>query len=298
VRFNSGLRNRKGTVYEGGIRVPCYVRWPAGVKGGRTVAEPLAHIDVTPSVLAACGVKADGPCDGRSFLPLLAGTVDMPARLLFFQWHRGDVPEKGRAFAARGIQYKLVQAAGVQQGAKFKPKLELFDVLNDPFEEKDIAAEKPEVVAQLKREYEAWFDDVTKKGFDPPRIVVGSEKENPVRLSRQDWRGPKAGWTADSVGHWEIKVERAGVYEMTIRSRTEFETWGGSFLFGQRGVTFQGRPGPGGHGGGKPDTQTSVTLRNELPAGDVQVEARVKLDDKERGADYVELKYLCPPEKK
>jgi arylsulfatase A-like enzyme len=298
VRFNGGLRNRKGTVYEGGIRVPCYLRWPAGVKGGRSVDDPLAHIDVTPSVLAACGVKADGPFDGRSFLPLLAGNADTPVRTLFFQWHRGDVPEKGRAFAARGLQYKLVQAAGVQEGAKFKPKLELFDVRNDPFEEKDLAAEKPEVVADLKRQYEAWFDDVTKKGFDPPRIVVGSEKENPVRLSRQDWRGPKAGWTPDSGGHWDVKIERAGVYELTIRSRTEFEKGSMSFDYTGGGESFLGRPGPGSQGGEKPSTRTALTHQKELPAGNVRVEARVTLNGKERGADYVELKYIGPPEKK
>jgi arylsulfatase A-like enzyme len=299
VRFNSGLRNRKGTVYEGGIRVPCYVRWPAAVRGGRAIDTPLAHIDVTPTVLQACGVKADVPFDGRTFLFYLTeGPINRLDRTLFFQWHRGDVPEKGRAFAARGPRYKLVQAAGVQQGAKFKPKLELFDLQNDPFEQKDIAAEKPEVVAQLKKEYEAWFDDVTKKGFDPPRIVVGSEKENPVRLSRQDWRGEKAGWNPDSVGHWLIRVERAGLYEMTIRSRTEFESWQASVSYDSRGRGFQVAQASKPTDGGKPSTKTQSAHIVELDAGDVQLAVTVKLNGKERGADYVELKYLGPSRSK
>ena len=75
----------------------------------------------------------------------------------------------------------------------------MFDLSSDPFEEKDLAADKPEELAALKKGYEAWFADVTKKGFLPPNIVIGSEKENPVRLSRQDWRGPKAGWTPESI---------------------------------------------------------------------------------------------------
>src|SRR5207253_2093619 len=120
-------------------------------------------------------------------------------------------------FAARGPRFKLVQANGVQPNAKWTPKFELFDIENDPFEMKDLAAEKPDEVTQLKREYEAWFADVTRRGFDPPRIVIGSEKENPVWLTRQDMRGPKAGWAADAEGYWEVKIERAGRYELTLR---------------------------------------------------------------------------------
>src|SRR5207248_617057 len=68
ARFNAGLRDRKGTVYEGGIRVPCYVRWPGKVKPGRVVEQPAAHIDLTPTLLGLCGVErgAKGPMfDGR-----------------------------------------------------------------------------------------------------------------------------------------------------------------------------------------------------------------------------------------
>ena len=105
-----------------------------------------------------------------------------------------------------------MQSNGVPLGAKWQPKFELFDIVADPFEEKDLAAEKPEEVEKLKKEYEAWFADVTKKGFAPPRIIVGSEKENPVRLSRQDWRGPKAAWTPESGGALggDDRARRAG----------------------------------------------------------------------------------------
>ena len=187
VRWNGGLRDRKTTVYEGGIRVPCYVRWSAKVKAGQ-VETPLAHIDVTPTLLAACGVVSNTALDGKSFLGLLQGKTEWSGRTLFFQWHRGDEPEKYRAFAARGPQYKLVQANGTAPGPKWTPKYELFELQTDPFEEKDLAQDKPEEVAKLKKQYEAWFADVTKKGFTPPRIIIGSEKENPVRLSRQDRR--------------------------------------------------------------------------------------------------------------
>jgi arylsulfatase/arylsulfatase A len=222
VRWNAGLRNRKGTVYEGGIRVPFFIRWTGSIPEGKKLNAPAAHIDITPTILGLVNVGAPDvvQMDGRSLVPLLIGRrSDWPARTLFFQWHRGDVPELGRAFAARGPRFKLVQAASVGPG-KYKPKEELFDLANDPFEEKDLAGEHPEIVRDLRAKYEAWFADVkSTRNFEGPRIHVGSDMEPVTVLTRQDWRGPKAGWTPTSEGHWDVLVERAGSYRATV----EFE---------------------------------------------------------------------------
>ena len=219
VRWNAGLRNRKGTVYDGGIRVPFYVRWKGELAAGRKVNTPAAHIDITPTILEACGVPAPKKValDGRSVLPLLkGGKVDWPDRHLFFQWHRGDVPELERACAVRGPRYKLVQAAGVQVG-KYTPKFELFDIDNDPFEQKDLAPDKPDLVREYRERHADWYREVkSNRNFAGPRMRLGSDKENPSVLTRQDWRGPKAGWTPESEGHWDVTVDRAGTYRVTI----------------------------------------------------------------------------------
>lgn len=286
VRWNAGLRDRKTTVYEGGIRVPCYVRWPAQVKAGNVIDTPLAHIDITPTLLAACGFAGNATFDGRSFDRMLTNTPgNWPGRTLFFQWHRGDVPEQYRGFAARGHQYKLVQANGTNPGAKWTPKYELFDIAADPFEEKDIAADKPEEVAQLKREYETWFADVTKKGFTPPKIAVGSEKENPVRLSRQDWRGEKAGWNADSVGHWEVKIEREGNYKITAYAPGEIAEC--SYFGCGVGHLLKFPAG----------TKDKVTFEENLYAREGNITVLMKQGDKARGAHHVEFEYLGPAKK-
>lgn len=225
TRFNSGLRNRKGTVYDGGIRVPCYVRWPAKLKGGTVIDTPLAHVDITPTLLEMTGAKPakEVKFDGVSFLPLLTGEKKgLPERTLFLQWHRGDEPEKYRSFAAIGPKYKLVQAVGSWDAKNPKPKFELFDIPADEFEQTDLAEKLPEEVARLKKEYEGWFADVTKLGFAPPRIPLGTKAEPTVRLTRQDWRGPNAGWTATSVGHWVIEPTADGDYEVVVRSRQTF----------------------------------------------------------------------------
>jgi arylsulfatase A-like enzyme len=220
VRYVGGMRGRKGSVYDGGIRVPCFVRWPGALAEGREVDRIAAHIDLALTVLDACGVaRPEGVAfDGVSLWPLLTGRVapdDWPPRTLFFQWHRGDVPQKFRAFAAREPRYKLVRAEGPT--APNPLTSELFDMEADPSERVDVAAEHPEVVERLKRAYSDWFDDVSRtRGFDPPRILLGSPRENPTTLTRQDWRGPRAGWEADSLGHWEVQVDRPGRYRLTL----------------------------------------------------------------------------------
>ena len=199
--------------------MPFYVRWKGHTGDGMKVDTPAAHIDIAPTLLDVCGVRAPKgvAMDGHSLLPLLTGArSDWPDRTLFFQWHRGDVPELGRAFAARGPRYKLVQAAGVAPG-KYTPKQELFDLANDPFEEKDVAGDHPEIVHDLRAKYERWFADVkSTRNFAGPRIHVGSDREPLTMLTRQDWRGPKAGWTPTSEGHWDVFVERPGKYRVTL----------------------------------------------------------------------------------
>ena len=219
-RYNAGMFERKGTTYEGGIRVPFYLRWPGHFAPGREVDRVAAHVDVTPTLLDLCGVRRpDGVVlDGTSLRPLLeASAAPWPDRTLFFQWHRGDVPEKYRAFAARSQRYKLVQPAGAGDATGgWVPAFKLYDMSADPLEERDLAGARPDVVASMKAEYDAWFEDVT-RGLPRPRIAIGAPEENPVRLTRQDWRGPRAGWTPSSLGHWDVDVVRAGEYHVTVR---------------------------------------------------------------------------------
>ncbi len=223
ARYNAGMLQRKGNTHEGGIRVPCFVRWPGQFAAGHTVDRIAAHIDLTPTLLEIVGAKkpAAVKLDGVSLLPLLKNeAVSWPDRTLFFQWHRGDVPELYRAFAARSQQYKLVQPNGSGDGpASSTPVFKLYDMARDPLEMHHIAETQPAIAARLKQEYEQWFKDVT-SGRDytnPSRIALGAPQANPVRLTRQDWRGPQAGWTPQSLGYWEVEVSQRGVYEITAR---------------------------------------------------------------------------------
>ena len=221
-RYRADLHGAKGQVYDGGIRVPFFIRWPERLTGGLKVDRIAAHIDIMPTLLAACGVPVpdDRKIDGVSLMALLTGSADnWKDRIIFTQWHRGDEPELYRCFAARSQRYKLLQAQGAGENYDAPPefRFELYDMENDPFEKNDISRAEPDVLRELKTAYEAWFRDVSAtRGYDPPKIVVGTAKENPVILTRQDWRGSKS-WSDLDHGWWEIEVAQPGAYDILIR---------------------------------------------------------------------------------
>lgn len=208
-RYNARMRGLKGSVYQGGIRVPLFLRWPRLIKAGTTVEALAAQIDLVPTLLEACGLRPPRGLnlDGRSLLGLAAGReVVWPERTLFVQWHRGDAPEPFRNAAVRTSRFKLVDGK------------ELYDLVNDPGEEHDIAAAQPRMVAALRAAYERWLQDVSStRGYAPPRIWLGTDFENPVTLTRQDWRGPKASWEPGGLGYWEVEVRRKGRYDIRLR---------------------------------------------------------------------------------
>jgi len=201
-RYVAGMRGRKGTVYQGGIRVPFFVRWPEKIEAGAKVDRIAAHIDVLPTLLDACGIRPLDPpkFDGRSLVPLLAGAKpEWPDRVLHSQWHRGDAPQLFRSHAARSQRWKLVNGT------------ELYDMDKDPAESNDLSNANPGVVVQLRHATEAWFGDVsaTRNGYAPPEIHLGTPHENPVLLTRQDRREEPPGWVVD--------VRAKAKYEIGIR---------------------------------------------------------------------------------
>lgn len=243
TRYNAGLRGQKGTVYNGGIKVPFFVRAPGRFAGGVDVDRIAAHIDVHPTLLDLCGVKKPaGPAmDGVSLRPLLEGhSAGWPDRTLFFQQTRPDPNglDEPRLFthcAVRSQRYKIVMSAAnpkeLYTKASGPEETELFDMEKDPGESNNIAKAHPEIVNRMRSEYEAWFREVT-RGLEPPvRNVLGAPEANPTTLTGQDVRGPHAPFVAwnhrmaerhrrsepNGSGYWEVEVRRAGEYEITLR---------------------------------------------------------------------------------
>ncbi|HJM56690.1 MAG TPA: arylsulfatase [Planctomycetota bacterium] len=223
--FNAGMRGNKGSEYEGGHRVPFFIRWPAGGVGGSTGkgkarAEDYlsAHIDVLPTLVGLCGLaRPDGPLiDGLDLSALLreAGTR-MPERTLFVHSQRIPDPEMWRKCSVMTERWRLVNGK------------ELFDVQAEPGQSKDISAQHSDVVARLRTDYEAWWKSLSVVFDRKIRIGLGAEAEPVTQLHPHDWQVTsqnKSSWNQSHVrsGHmgqglWFVNVCQAGRYEIELR---------------------------------------------------------------------------------
>ena len=147
VASNLPLRDGGVTLYEGGIRVPCLIRWPGRIPPGTVCGEPLVSMDLFVMALAAAGAKLprDRVLDGKDPTATLAGEAPSPHTDLFFQW--------GARSAVRSGRYKLVRN-------KEDEPFQLYDLVEDLGETTDVAAERPEVAAALARRFQQWIANV------------------------------------------------------------------------------------------------------------------------------------------
>ncbi len=196
TRFNCQLNGAKGSVYEGGIRVPMLIRWPDGLDGGREVHEMVHFSDWLPTILAMTGVAAPEhnlPLDGVNVLPVLRGEEGDVATVRFWQWNRYTPVATSNA-AMRDGDWKLVRPA-IQQAMEITeqdhewlrvsmyeteqlisrgivrepeparelphpPPPELYNIAEDPLEKTNLAESHSNIARRMLRELETWFEQV------------------------------------------------------------------------------------------------------------------------------------------
>jgi arylsulfatase A-like enzyme len=155
---NAPLRAGKGTLYEGGLRVPFIARWPSVIKPGKTSQEPIAHVDLFPTLLDVAGVKnrPKQPLDGVSFAPLLKDARAGLKREALY-WHfpgylEGGGPGNWRTTpvgALRSGDWKLLEY--FEDG-----RLELYNLKDDLGEKQNLAAKLPDRAQGLHAKLKAW----------------------------------------------------------------------------------------------------------------------------------------------
>ena len=169
ARFGSqmGLREVKGSLREGGIRVPMLARWPGKVPAGRVSDFPTAFWDVLPTAAEVGGAKTPKGLDGISILPTLLGREQKPHPYLY--WEQLTPAKLTRA--VRMGQWKAFQAT------KTAP-IELFNLAADPAESTDVAAANPGIVRQIEKILaSARTETATPKAVDP-RIWEKYKEDN------------------------------------------------------------------------------------------------------------------------
>ncbi len=193
TRFNCQLNGAKGTVYEGGIRVPMLLRWPAGLPGGRDLHDMVHFTDWFPTILAMAGVAVPShlKLDGVNVFPVLRGESGKTETRRFWQWNRytplatcnaamrdGDWklvrPIINEAMATPDIHWLGVSMYEpehfIENGIIRKPDPprdvpppplpELYNIALDPLERENLAALYPERASAMLRALETWFEEV------------------------------------------------------------------------------------------------------------------------------------------
>ncbi len=145
--INTPLRGDKGQTLEGGIRVPFFVSWTGQLPAGKVYDQPVSALDVLPTAASVAGTKAPEGIEGVNLLPHLKGEkTDAPHPAL--AWRFG--PQK----AIRRGKWKLVDFRDFE--AKTQSGWQLFDLDSDIGETKNLAAEKPELLAELSKAWDDW----------------------------------------------------------------------------------------------------------------------------------------------
>jgi arylsulfatase A-like enzyme len=237
MRWNGGMKGRKGTTDEGGIRSPGFIRWPEKIAAGTTVTAITAAIDLLPTLVSLAGIErvGDQPLDGRDLTPLLLTTdrdaasavANWPDRMLFSTW-------AGKT-TVRTQRHRLDD-----QGR-------LFDMLEDPAQQRDLSAVDPEKTARLQAAVQTWMAEMRQEGERKPRRKVASSGSgqavdprpihvgypqfpitilpardaSPIGEVTRSSSAPNSSYfvnwtsTADRIV-WNVEVQTGGRYEVTL----------------------------------------------------------------------------------
>ncbi len=214
-RYKMGLRERKSSVFGGGVRVPCLIHYPEKFKEKQELDATIAHIDLLPSILDLCGLeKVNHKIDGISFFS--SDNDDYSAfenRTLFFEWGRGFLT-KYRNFSALKNNFKLVGNTSAESSIE---NFELYDVESDPQEKNNILAENTETANALKTEIDDWYNEIISEENNNKiyPAFVGTSYENPVLLNRNDAKGGQK--------YWDVKVVEDGIFDIQFHFQEEIE---------------------------------------------------------------------------
>ena len=216
--YDAGMRGGKGSEYEGGHRVPFYIRWPKGnITGGKDINTLVAHYDLLPTFVDLLGLDFNPvkPLDGVSLKPLLEGNAsDWPNRVLYMDTQRELNLIKYKNYTVMDNRWRLVNGK------------ELYDMSHDLAQKHNVIMEHPDVAEKLSLGYESWWNSIMSEGVAEryAYIKVGSDQENPVRISAHDqlngslsvWHQTHAITGGRATGLWKVEVLKGGRYKVSL----------------------------------------------------------------------------------
>ena len=221
LKINGFTRGGKHDIWEGGFKVPFIARWPGKVPAGSTAAQMVSVVDILATAAEIVGTplpaKTHGAEDSRSFLPVLKGAADVKGREDMIV-HSADgvfALRKGRWKWIEGVPVDEIKDA-VRKANKDQFRSQLYDTVADPAETKDVSAEHPEVVAELKDLLRRYRDggfsrELPAVDVKPLRVGVAtlpdltgriSVEESLSKLPGKPWLASAGEWSARDGGVW------------------------------------------------------------------------------------------------
>jgi len=212
-RWNGGMKGRKGSTDEGGVRVPFIIRWPGHIESGTRIRQIAGAIDLLPTLADMAGIRivSTKPLDGVSIKPLLFKTAEnWPDRMIFSH-------QNGRV-SVRTQRYRLDHTG------------KLFDMESDPGQYNDISKDKPQITAKLRKAVAQWKEEVLPKTKDDrppvgyaefPTTFLPARDGVPHGNIQRSGRAPNCSyfknWTSkNDKMTWDIDVVTGGYYEAVI----------------------------------------------------------------------------------
>ncbi len=224
--FNADMKGGKVTLWEGGHRVPCFIRWPKGkLLVDKDVSE-LTHVqDLLPTLIDLCGLdnSADSRFDGTSLAALLRGErQSLPDRMLVVNYSRMPF-RTTRPTPVNAATPRREGAAVLWKRWRLLEDRELYDLTTDFHQDKNVIDQHPEVAAKMRAHLNAWWDGLKDEVNVPQRVVIGSEQENPSILTACEWfdvfvdQQRQVRRADRKNGVWYLDVAADGEYELVLR---------------------------------------------------------------------------------
>ena len=225
--FNAGMRGKKTEIWEGGHRVPCFIRWPKGNLGEPRDIDGLTQVqDILPTLLDLCQIKPKKKTtfDGISLASVFKGKKQVSDdRVLIINYSRmpgfSNYPSPHSQ-----TQMRADQAAVLWKRWRLLEDRELYNLATDPMQKKNVIDQHPDVVAKMRKPLYEWWEGVKDLANEAQNAaIVGTQYENPTKLSATEWLDvfvDQQGQIRRGVlknGYWLIDVARAGEYEIELR---------------------------------------------------------------------------------
>ena len=225
--FNAGMRGMKTELWEGGHRVPLFIKWKNGnFKEVGNEVEGLCRVtDIVPTLVELCGLKItnESSLKGMSLAPILRGKKEISKeRKLIINYSR----------MPNFISYPIPHGQTIlkKEGAvvlwkywRLLESRELYNLENDPRQQLNVYDENPGIVQILENELNRWWDSVKEDANEVQRIIIGSVHENPTKLTAIDWldvfvdQQQQISYGARKNSYWCLEVENTGKYEIELR---------------------------------------------------------------------------------